>query len=544
MRKIFLAISVFAVLAQAEFVRDDSRNVVVDTERKLMWQDDSDAKTVKKDWQGAIGYCQNLNLAGYNDWRLPPKDDLASLSTLGHYGENNIDTQDKLDRFKAWFKANKHKRQNYSFISPVFKNVSVSYWSSSPYVSGSSRAWNVFFLDGFTYSDVESSSYAVRCVRDSRDFDSLNINSSKNQQATIKQVKKTPKVAKDTTPPTLTISSPVGARALKLSSAESTISIVGVARDNVGVSDVTINGELAALDTNGNFSFSARTKVGENVFEIIATDTTGNETKKSVKVIRESAVAKAQKPQKPSSNDSGELGEVGRYFALVIGVQNYDDSEIRSLEFPVKDAKRFAMTLGQNYQFDRIIPLHNPTRADILGALEKLADEIKPSDNLLIFYAGHGYWDEKISQGYWLPKDAKRKSKASWLSNSELKDYLAGIKSRHTLLVSDACFGGSIFKTRNAFDEDKSAKALYELPSRIAMTSGALKEVPDKSVFLDYMIRRLDSNSKKFLSAGSLYSSFKEAVISASPNHQIPQYGAVQVEGNEGGDFIFIRKQK
>lgn len=519
MRKVVLALCTLGILAQAEFIRDYAKQVVVDTEQKLMWQDDSDAKMVEKDWQDAMDYCQNLALAGYNDWRLPDLETLKPLYTR----ENNL----KYHALDAGY-----------------------YWSSSIDVYDSSRSMSLYFVTRNNFHSTLSGHRAnrlhIRCVRDNKDIEFLGTNSSKNQQAitpeTTKPTKKTQKIAKDTTPPTLTISSPAGARALKLSSAESTINITGIAKDNIGVSDVTVNSESAALDANGNFTFSARTKVGENIFEIIATDTSGNETKKSVKVNRESAVAKVQKAQKSSSSDASELGEVGRYFALIIGVQNYDDSDIRSLEFPIKDAKRFATTLGQNYQFDRIIPLHNPTRADILGALEKLADEVKSNDNLLIFYAGHGYWDEKINQGYWLPKDANKKSKASWLSNSELKDYLAGIKSRHTLLVSDACFGGSIFKTRNAFDEDKSAKALYELPSRIAMTSGALKEVPDKSVFLDYMIKRLGSNGKKFLSAGSLYGSFKEAVISASPNHQIPQYGAVQVEGNEGGDFIFIRK--
>ena len=64
-----------------------------------------------------------------------------------------------------------------------------------------------------------------------------------------------------------------------------------------------------------------------------------------------------------------------------------------------------------------------------------------------------------------------------------------GIKTKHTLLVADACFSGGIFKTRSAFGTPPAAtNALYNLPSRKAMTSGTLTEVPDKSVFVEYLI--------------------------------------------------------
>ena len=73
------------------------------------------------------------------------------------------------------------------------------------------------------------------------------------------------------------------------------------------------------------------------------------------------------------------------------------------------------------------------------------------------------------------------------------------------------------------------------------MTSGTLKAVPDKSVFLEYMVKRLNDNEEKYLSAEKLFSSFREAVLNNSPN--IPQYGTVQNAGDEGGDFIFIRRE-
>ncbi len=50
------------------FTRDNSKEIVTDSVTGLMWQDDSSAKSVKKDWEDAKAYCQNLTHGGYNDW--------------------------------------------------------------------------------------------------------------------------------------------------------------------------------------------------------------------------------------------------------------------------------------------------------------------------------------------------------------------------------------------------------------------------------------------------------------------------------------------
>ncbi|MCK5134493.1 MAG: hypothetical protein KAR19_01800 [Bacteroidales bacterium] len=125
--------------------------------------------------------------------------------------------------------------------------------------------------------------------------------------------------------------------------------------------------------------------------------------------------------------------------------------------------------------------------------------------------------------------------------NSTLRDFIGSIQSKHTLLIADACFSGSIFKTRSAFGGDaKGIQKLHDLPSRKAMTSGALKEVPDKSVFVKYLISELIENQEKFLSSEELFGNFKTAVLNNSPN--VPQYGTIQNAEDQGGDFIFVRK--
>jgi hypothetical protein len=234
----------------------------------------------------------------------------------------------------------------------------------------------------------------------------------------------------------------------------------------------------------------------------------------------------------------------GKYYALLIGINNYADPAIIGLDNPIADAEAFYNAITTRYTFEKenVTFLRNATMSEIIATLDYYAETIQPADNFLIFYAGHGVWDSKSEIGFWLPSDAQKDSKLAWFRNSTLRDYLREIRSRHTLLISDACFGGSIFKSRSVFiDASTAIKRLYELPSRKAMTSGTLTEVPDQSAFLKYLIDRLENNKERYLSSEQLFSSFRMAVINNS--NAVPQFGEIKDVGDEGGDFIFILKE-
>jgi hypothetical protein len=233
-----------------------------------------------------------------------------------------------------------------------------------------------------------------------------------------------------------------------------------------------------------------------------------------------------------------------RNHALLIGNEKYDDSGIVDLAQPVGDATELYKLLTTEYNFDKenVILLKNPTKADIIGTLHQLRSKINPDDNLLIFYAGHGYWDEGMGVGYWLPRDAEKDNPVNWIPNTDLTNYLGAIKTRHTLLIADACFSGGIFKTRSAFSSTFAIEMLYQMNSRKAITSGTLTEVPDKSAFFQYLLKNLKENTNEYLSAEELFSKMRIAVINNSEN--VPQFGTIQNVGDEGGDFIFIKARK
>ncbi len=238
------------------------------------------------------------------------------------------------------------------------------------------------------------------------------------------------------------------------------------------------------------------------------------------------------------------LNEPGKFYALIIGNNEYRDERLTSLDKPIRDASMLYDILSSKYTFDKenMIFLKNATRGDIIEAFDELNRKMTEEDNLLIFYAGHGVWDEDRQSGYWLPVDADKDKTTNWLRNSTIQGYIADIPSHHTLLIADACFGGGIFKTRRAFDDAPSSiENLYKLSSRKGMTSGMLNEVPDRSVFMEYLLKRLDNNDEKYLTSLDLFTQFRDAVMNNSNN--TPQYGTIHNTGDEGGDFILVLKE-
>ena len=343
--------------------------------------------------------------------------------------------------------------------------------------------------------------------------------------------------AVDNKKPTIIITSPamLDFRALNpVTNDIKQITITGKVEDQSGIYEVLVNGNDASLSGTGEFRANVFLSVGPNNIVIEATDVHQNKQTREMTLVREEmAIAKNEL-----------LEEGGSYHALIIGVSDYRDPLITDLDgLPVRDAELLTEILTANYTFDKdnVLLLKNPTRTDILRAFDYLSNTITEKDNLLIFYAGHGYYDEKTELGYWLPADAEAHFTANWIYNDVLVANLKRIQSKHTLLISDACFSGSIFKTRSLVkDAPMAYKKKYELSSRKAITSGVLKTVPNKSVFLKYLSDRLEKNTEVYMSASQLFQSVEIPVANNSPN--TPQYGDIQNVGDEGGDFVFIRR--
>ena len=239
-----------------------------------------------------------------------------------------------------------------------------------------------------------------------------------------------------------------------------------------------------------------------------------------------------------SSTDS--LNPNGDDYILLIGINQYDNWP--NLNNSVKDCQDLAGVLTTYYQFkpENVIRIFNrqATRENIIETFESLQDILTPNDNLLIYFSGHGYYDEGSHLGYWVPFEARQEKIVDYIVNSTIHDYLKTIKALHILLIVDAPYGGSIFATRSEItDENKK--------SRWAFTSGNIENVWDgepgqNSPFAAFLINTLQQNIKPEFRTNDL---IRQVSLKVSRNtRQTPIGSPLALDGDDGGIFIFRRK--
>ncbi len=234
--------------------------------------------------------------------------------------------------------------------------------------------------------------------------------------------------------------------------------------------------------------------------------------------------------------------DFGRYHALVIGNGNYEF--LPRLETARNDAETVARLLKTDYGFN-VKLLLDATRSDILIALEGYRRNLEQKDNLLIYYAGHGWLDEAGDEGYWLPVDASNNNPVHWLSNASITTSIKALSAKHVLIVSDSCYAGKLARgvhivrrTRDYYSKIVTKRA------RSVLASGGLEPVVDRggtgnhSVFASAFITALDENTG-IMDCTQLFTKIRGPIMLNSD--QTPQYSDIRKAGHEGGDFIFLR---
>ncbi len=112
---------------------DNGDGTVTDKFTNLMWQQEVEDLNPPKNitskdcmnWKEALQYCENLNLAGYNDWKLP---NVSELFTLVNYGLST------------------------PAIDPVFESGNWHYWSSTTPPWKSKYCVTINFAFGIVFS--------------------------------------------------------------------------------------------------------------------------------------------------------------------------------------------------------------------------------------------------------------------------------------------------------------------------------------------------------------------------------------------------------
>ncbi len=247
--------------------------------------------------------------------------------------------------------------------------------------------------------------------------------------------------------------------------------------------------------------------------------------------------------------------DFGRFYALIIGNQNYD--QLEALQTPRHDAERAAKILHDKYGFT-VQVIEDANDVAMLKALNDLNGVLKPNDNLLIYYAGHGYRlkSDKLESGYWLPRNADRPPNDTfWVPNEQITSHIGRLPARRILVVADSCYAGLLSTDPSLFFLDKPNAAVsqeyltFKLPkrARLLIASGGDNPVLDaggdgNSVFAKAFLDALEQNDA-ILTAPALFSLVQGRVREgALRNHfaQTPEYKSIKGAGHEVGDFFFV----
>ncbi len=277
------------------------------------------------------------------------------------------------------------------------------------------------------------------------------------------------------------------------------------------------------------------------------------------------------KPQAPKSSAAAgaDLDDFieGNYWALIIGINKYPTMDKdKQLEAARKDAEAISKLLVERYGFskERMVELYDEaaTRKGIIRAFSSLKRRLTDKDSLFIYYAGHGEYEgtgkeksekEKVDgMGYWIPSDAELDDPASYIFNSQVRDYLANIPARHIYAVVDSCFSGSLMGRTRAVGLSKAAiKELYQEKSRWVLASGGLYPVPDvadkskqgHSTFAWHFMKILRQNTSPYMLAKDIAEPIAIRV-SNEVQGQLPRSAPVLAAGDEGGQFVFRLKKE
>lgn len=238
--------------------------------------------------------------------------------------------------------------------------------------------------------------------------------------------------------------------------------------------------------------------------------------------------------------------------ALLIAIDNYDNFD--DLSNPINDARTIASILKDKYGFE-VEVLENPTNDEILGKITDYNEEkFNPQDQLFVFFAGHGVFDETLGEGYVVAKNSVKndKGKSSYVSHILLRERINNIKCEHIFLAMDVCFGGTLdpalaravrsAEADEAMDQQYLVKKLTKR-TRKFLTSGSKEYVPDgtpgkHSPFAEKFILALKEkggSSGRLLSLVQLRTYFQRLPTE-------PRYGSFGTGDDSSSDFVFVAK--
>lgn len=315
---------------------------------------------------------------------------------------------------------------------------------------------------------------------------------------------------------------------------------------------VLVNGQEAEFDPDGTFRFPLDLQAGVNAVKVLALTETNRPITADLELYYE--------------GDMQALLGTGQRYALLIANEDYPEGAgLVDLKTPLGDAEALAEVLTADYGYTTSATsadgqpldlfLKNPTRLEVETALYELGRIAGEQDSVLIFYAGHGIYEETTGKAYWLHADAAMGRPFSWLSADAISDAILRINAGSLLVISDSCYSGALLRGGDMAgleevitDKDRllQLQRTADKRSRVLLTSGGNEPVLDgggsgHSIFAAALLTGLRDMDEKAFTTAELYAGYLLPLV-VGQSAQEPQFRPVERSGHEGGDVVWVRQ--
>jgi Caspase domain len=236
----------------------------------------------------------------------------------------------------------------------------------------------------------------------------------------------------------------------------------------------------------------------------------------------------------------------GKDYLILLGVDEYQHWP--KLSNAVRDAKSVGQKLSDHYGMDStsVHFLYNEkcNKSSVDSMFRSVINEAQSNDRVLVYFAGHGYYDSLFDEGYWITQEASKGDLTTYLSNSRIAKYMKTFKTSHTLFIADACFSGTYYASSRGLTT--RTDRLHLEKSRWVFCSGGQEEVADNfnqsghSPFAFYLLQYLDKPPNPVFSISDVSATVIKNVSLNS--NQVPVAKPIQNAGDEGGEFVFKYK--
>ena len=318
--------------------------------------------------------------------------------------------------------------------------------------------------------------------------------------------------------------------------------ISGRVRDDSGIAEVTIDGSVIQVQSDGRFEYQTFVPSNGINLRIVATDLSGLSSEKFIALERSASSQTASITFDRLNPLGKKVRRNDNAIALVVGIANYENTPAKAI-YADSDALMFKDYASEKLGIpeNRIKTMVND-KADerelLLSVKSWLSRSVRQGQtDVYIFFAGHGLASEDGKKMYLLPYDgAPELLDKTALLRKELFDDIASSGPRSVTVFFDTCYSGTTrgpdmliasrpiairakgssipdgFTVFTAAGGDQTAKPLEE--AKHGMFSYFLMEGMEGDA---------DSNRDNQITAAELHEYVEQNVVQQSGGSQVPE---------------------